>query len=161
MLPSPLRQPSPHPAPPTKKSVFRSERSNRSLIWMCGLSPTPLARRRRRHFSRLTLQLLIQLQNKCLFSPSCPPPPRFISCWLPEAETARGGAGSGGVDAISHYFEVLRLPPYTALPSSPLSPTQGPGAPSPASLRRCTQERTRESDQQGLILPLLRAGHSL
>lgn len=67
MLPSPLHQPSPHPAPPTKKSIFRGKWSNRSLIWMCRLSHTPLAGRRRRHFSQLTLLLPIQLQNKCFF----------------------------------------------------------------------------------------------
>lgn len=67
MLPSPLHQPNPHPTPPTKKSIFRGKQSNRSLIWMWRLSRAPLAGRRRRHFSQLTLLLPIQLQNKCVF----------------------------------------------------------------------------------------------
>lgn len=80
MLPSPLHQPSPHPAPPTKKSIFRGKWSNRSLIWMCRLSHTPLAGRRRRHFSQLTLLLPIQLQNKCFFF-FFSPPALFFACF--------------------------------------------------------------------------------
>ena len=73
-VPSTPAQP-PARSPNQEIHLQRQAWSNRSLIWMCGLSPTPLAGRRRRHFSQLTLLLPIQLQNKCLL----PPPPRFIS----------------------------------------------------------------------------------
>lgn len=62
-VPSTPAQPPAH-SPNQEIHLQRQAWSNRSLIWMCGLSPTPLTSARSRHFSQLTLLLPIQLQNK-------------------------------------------------------------------------------------------------
>lgn len=116
MLPSPLHQPNPHPTPPTKKSIFRGKQSNRSLIWMWRLSRAPLAGRRRRHFSQLTLLLPIQLQNKCVFS--SPLLLYFCACF--ENQKQLWGKLLQFLIIFKSFFDHL------ASPSPPPSQRQGP-----------------------------------